>query len=43
MRVVVLDDHQAVAAELADWPSGPGWSVEFEHERLAARTPSSRG
>jgi phosphoglycerate dehydrogenase-like enzyme len=34
MRVVVLDDYQAVAAELADWPSGPGWSVAFEHERL---------
>ena len=35
MRVVVLDDHQAVAAELADWPSGPAWTVEFQHERLA--------
>ena len=34
MRVVVLDDHQAVAAGLADWPAGPGWSVEFQSERL---------
>ena len=36
LRVVVLDDLSAVAAELADWPSGAGWSVEFEHERLAS-------
>ena len=35
MRVVVLDDLQRVAPELADWPSGDGWSVVFEHERLA--------
>ena len=34
MRVVVLDDHQAVAAQLADWPAGPAWSVAFQHERL---------
>ena len=34
LRVVVLDDLQAVAAELADWPSGPGWAVDFQHERL---------
>ena len=34
MRVVVLDDHQAVAPELAEWPSGPGWSVAFQHDRL---------
>jgi phosphoglycerate dehydrogenase-like enzyme len=35
MRVVVLDDYQRVAAGLADWPTGPGWSVEFSHDRLA--------
>jgi phosphoglycerate dehydrogenase-like enzyme len=35
MRVVVLDDYQQVAAELADWPARSGWSVEFEHHRLA--------
>lgn len=35
MRVVVLDDHQAVASALAEWPSGPGWSVEFQHARLS--------
>ena len=34
MRVVVLDDYQAVAAELADWPSESSWSVAFEHGRL---------
>ena len=34
MRVVVLDDLQAVAPGLADWPSGSGWSVEFSHDRL---------
>ena len=34
MRVVVLDDHQRVAAALADWPAGCGWSVAFEHDRL---------
>lgn len=37
LRVVVLDDLQAVAAELADWPSGPGWSVAFEHQRLGSQ------
>ena len=34
MRVVVLDDYQAVAPGLAEWPAGPGWSVEFSHDRL---------
>lgn len=34
MRVVVLDDFQQVAHELADWPAGSGWTVEFEHRRL---------
>ena len=36
LHVVVLDDLQAVAAGLADWPSGSGWSVAFEHERLGS-------
>ena len=35
MRVVVLDDYQGVASGLADWPSGPSWTVAFEHDRLA--------
>lgn len=35
LRVVVLDDYQGVAEELADWSSLAGWSVEFEHARLA--------
>ena len=34
LRAVVLDDYQRVAEELADWPSLPGWSAEFEHSRL---------
>lgn len=33
-RVVVLDDYQQVAEELADWSSLTGWAVEFESERL---------
>ena len=36
MQVVVLDDLQAVAAGLAEWPSGSGWSVAFEHQRLGS-------
>lgn len=36
MRVVVLDDYQRVAADLASWPSGAGWSVAFERERLGS-------
>ena len=34
MRVVVLDDYQAVAASLADWASLTGWTVDVEHHRL---------
>ena len=34
LRVVVLDDYQAVAEGLADWASLVGSTVEFVHERL---------
>ena len=36
MRVVVLDDYQRIAPELAEWPAGSGWSVAFAHGRLAS-------
>jgi phosphoglycerate dehydrogenase-like enzyme len=35
LRVVVLDDYQAMAEGLADWGSLSGCAVEFVHTRLA--------